>query len=125
MLSPAGSTGKDESGIEAVGAVVDPLPQGLAIGTLEGGLQKLAVLEGHHPPAHGLEELIDLPEQAVRDDGVEALAVVIDHPPEIANVMLPAFQQSFIDVALVQFRIAHERYHAAGLAPLRQQALQV
>ena len=37
---------------------------------------------------------------------IEALAVVVDDPPQIADVVLPAFQQRLVDVAFVEFGIA-------------------
>src|SRR3546814_2327202 len=58
---------------------------------------------------------IYLAEQAVANDGVQALAVVVDHPPDVADVVLPAFQKGLVDVALVQFRVADKRDHAALL----------
>src|SRR3546814_5483054 len=64
-------------------------------------------------PAHGLEQPVDLPEQAVSDDRVQALTVVVDHPPDVADVVLPALQKRLVDVALVQLRVADKRDHTA------------
>ena len=47
---------------------------------------------------------------------VEALAIIVDDPPGIAQAMLPAFLQAFIDIAFVKLRVAHQRHHAAGRA---------
>ena len=52
-------------------------------------------------------------EQPVADDRVEALAVVVDHPPAVAEVVLPAFEQRLVDVALVELGVADQRDHAA------------
>ena len=52
-------------------------------------------------------------EQRVGNDGIKALAVVVDHPPAIAKVVLPALQQAFEDVALVELGIAEQCDHAA------------
>jgi hypothetical protein len=89
MLAPAAAALEDEGGIERVGAVVDPLPQRRAVGAPEGRLQPLAVFQRDHAPADRLELALDAREQAVRDDGVEALAVVVDDPPAVADVVLP------------------------------------
>src|SRR6185312_3444854 len=44
---------------------------------------------------------------------VEALAVVVDDPPGIAQVVFPPLEQALIDVALVELGVADERHHAA------------
>ena len=63
-----------------------------------------------------------LHEQAVRHHRVEALAVVVDHPPAVLEAVLPVFEQRLVDVALVDLGIAHQRDHAplgpVGLQPL-------
>ena len=115
-LAPAGAALVDQRRVERVGAVVDPLPQMLAVGLREGGLQQLAVLQGDDAPADQLEHLVDAAEQPVVDDAVEALAVVVDHPPQIPHVVLPAFEQRLEDVALVELGVADQRHHAARRA---------
>ena len=79
----------------------------------KGGLQPAAVLDGDDVPAHVAEQALDAAEQPVGHDGIEALAVVIDDPPEIADVVLPALQQRLVDVALVELRVAGDRDVAA------------
>src|SRR5262249_21605815 len=116
MVAPAGPALVDEGGIERVGAGIDPLAQMLAVRAREGGFQALAVFERDDAPAHHAEERVDAVEQPVADDGVEALAVIVDHPPEIANVMLPAFEQRLEDIAFVELGIADQGDHAAGRA---------
>ena len=56
------------------------------------------------------------------DHRVEALAVVVDDPPGVAEAVLPAFEQRLEDVALVHLGVADQRDHAA-LRPLRRPAL--
>ena len=121
-LAPARAALEDQRRVERVGAVVDPLPQMLAVGLGEGRLQELAVLQGDDAPADQLEHLADAAEQPVVDDAVEALAVVVDHPPEVPHVVLPAFEQRLEDVALVELGVADERHHAAGRALCRRPA---
>ena len=115
---------KHQRRVERVGAVVDPLPQMLAVGLGEGGLQQLAVLQRHDAPADQLEHLADAAEQPVVDDAVEALAVVVDHPPQVPDVVLPAFEQRLEDVALVELGVADQRHHAAGRPIGRRELLQ-
>jgi hypothetical protein len=98
--------------VEHVRAVVDPAPQVLAAGLGEGTLQELAVLDEHHLPAKVLEQAGHLHEQAVGHHRVEALAVVVNHPPAVVDPVLPVLQQRLVDVALVQLGIAHQRHHA-------------
>ena len=113
-LAPARAAHVDQRRVERVGAVVDPLPQMLAVGLGEGCFQKLAVLQGDDAPADQLEHLADAAEQAVVDHAVEALAIVVDHPPQVPHVVLPAFEQRLEDVALVELGVADQRHHAAG-----------
>ena len=110
--------------VEHVGAVVDPLLETLAAGLGEGPLQQLAVLDEHYLPAEVLEQRRHLHEQAVRDHGIEALAVVVDDPPAVLEAVLPVFEQRLVHVAFVDLGIAHDADHAA-LAPIRAPALGV
>ena len=124
MRAPRGPALEAQGGVEVVRAGVDPVPQGLAAGPGERRLQLLAVFDGHHLPADGGEELLDLGEQQLRHDPVQALAVVVDHPPEIADVVLPALEQGLVDVALVELGVADDRDHAPGRLAGRAQAVQ-
>src|SRR5262249_21358607 len=51
--------------------------------------------------------------KALADHRVEALAVVIDDPPAIAQALLPAFEDRLEDVAFVELGVADEGDHAA------------
>ena len=121
-LAPGRAALEDQRRVERVGAVVDPVPQVLAAGLGERRLQQLAVLQRDDPPADQLEHLVDAAEQPVVHDAVEALAVVVDHPPEVPDVVLPAFEQRLEDVALVELGVADQRDHAAGRAIGRRRA---
>ena len=107
-LAPRGAALEGQRGIEAVGAVVDPAAQILPALAREGGFQSAAELDGDAVPAHVAEQPLDAAEQPVRHHAVEALAVIVDHPPQIADIVLPAFQQGFVDVALVEFGVARD-----------------
>ena len=115
---------EDERRVEHVGAVVDPLLEALSAGLGERALQQLAVLDEDDLPAEVLEQAGHLHEQAVGHHRVEALAVVVDHPPAVLQPVLPVFEQRLVDIALVDLGIAHERDHAA-LGPVRAPALGV
>ena len=123
-LAPGGAALEGERAVKLVGAVVDPLAERLPAGLGEGGLLAAAVLKDHHLPADGLEEVLDLLEQPVRDHTVEALAVIVDDPPEVADIVLPALQQRLEDIALVELGIAHDGDHAAGRAFLRRELVE-
>ena len=103
MRPPRGPALEAEGAVEVVRAGVDPVAQNFAAGALERRLQELAVLHRDHAPADRGEELLDLGEQALGDHPVEALPVVVDHPPDIADIVLPALEQGLEDVALDQF----------------------
>src|SRR5690349_7094523 len=53
-------------------------------------LKPLAVAQFDHPPSAAAENLVEPFEHAVRARRVEALAIVVDDPPEIADIMLRA-----------------------------------
>ena len=112
-LAPAGAALEHQRRVERVGAGVDPLAQMRAVGLREGGLQQLAVFQRDDPPADQLEHLRDPAEQPVVHHAVEALAIVVDHPPQVPDVVLPAFEQRLEDVALVEFGVADQRHHAS------------
>ena len=112
-FAPRATTFESQRGIERVGTLIDPSSERLAARPLKGGLQLFAILERNHVPAHRLEQAFDGPEQAVRDRVVEALPVVVDHPPDITYVVFPTLQQCFEDIAFVQLRIPDYRDHAA------------
>ena len=114
MGAPRRPALKGQRGIEVVRAGVDPLPEHLAAGLGKGGLELLAVLDRDDVPAHRAEELLDLGEQLLGHHPVQALPVVVDHPPEIADIVLPAFEQGLEDVALVELGVADDGDHPAG-----------
>ena len=113
VLTPRRAALEGECRIELVGAIVDPLAERLARRPLKGLLQALAVFQGNDVPADGDEEVFDLIEQMIIDYAVQALPVIVDHPPQIAHVVLPAFQQGLEDVAFVKLGVAHHRHHAS------------
>ncbi len=115
-LPEGGAALKAERGIEQVGAGVDPGAELVAAGFAERRLHGLAVLQDDDVPAEIAEHGLELFPQALGHDGVEALAVVVDDPPGIAQALLPALDQGFVDVAFVHFGVADEGDHAALLA---------
>ena len=120
-LAPAGAALEGQRRVEVVRTVVDPLAQRRAIGLGERRLQQLAVLERDDLPADRAEEVLDLGEQALGYDAIEALAVVVDHPPDVADVVLPALEQRLEHVAFVELGVADERDHAPFGLVRRQQ----
>ena len=103
-----------------VGALVDPALDRLAPGPGEGLALQPAVLERDHAPSAARENLVEILEHAVGRGRVEALAVIVDDPPAIADVVLVALDQALVDIALVQFGIADQRHEppAVGLGHL-------
>jgi len=107
-LAPGRAALKGERGIDGIRAFIQPMPQAGAARLGERLLQPLAVAQGNDPPAHIAEQPLEPAEEPVWHDGIQALAVTIHHPPDIADIVLPAFQQGFVDIALVQLRIARD-----------------
>ena len=122
MRPPGGTALEGQGRVEVVRAAVDPVPKHLAARPRKGRLELLAVLDRDDGPADGTEELLDLGEQLLRHDPVEALTVVVDHPPEVADVVLPALEQGLVDVALVELGVADDGDHAALGALLGHEA---
>ena len=125
LLAPAAPALEHQGRIERVGTIVDPAPQRFAIRPRERRLQLLAVFQRDHAPADRLELALDAHEQPVRHHRVEALAVVVDDPPAIPDVLFPAFDQRFVDVAFVQLRVADDGDHAARTQVFGQPAFQL
>ena len=117
-----------EGRVGRVRAVVDPLAQGAAPPPRERRLEAVAVLQGDDPPLHRLEDGVEAVEEPVGDDGVEALPVVVDDPPDVGDVVLPRLQQGLEDVPLVELGVAGYRDHpprrpVVGREPPRPQEL--
>ena len=102
--------------IFSVGAAVDPVRQRMAAGALEHFALQFAVLECQHAPATGLENIVEAPEHPVRRGAVQRLAVEVDNPPAIANIVLVALDQALVDIALIKLGIAHQRDHPARIS---------
>src|SRR5919204_68881 len=88
--APGGAALEHERGVELVRAIIDPLAQALAARLAERLLQQRAVFENDHVPAEGLKQRLEARPQALADHRVEALAVVGDGPPAIAEGLLPS-----------------------------------
>jgi|GEM_PF-3753607 len=114
LLAPGVTTLEGQSGKQVVVAFIEPVEDRFAAGTMAQGLQLLAVFHGDDAPAHILEGRDQLVGERGGDHRIQALAVIVDDPPGIAEVMLPAFDQGLIDIALVELGIAGQRHHAAG-----------
>ena len=112
-LAPRRAALERERRIELVRAVVDPGAQRFAARLLERGLLQRAVLDDDDVPAERLEQRLVARPQAFADHRVEALAVVVDDPPAIAQALLPAFEHRLEDIAFVHLGVADQRHHAA------------
>ena len=100
-----------ERRVQRIRTRVDPLPKRLAPRTRERLLQLLAVLDGDDVPSHAREQAVEPAEQPIADHRIEALAVVVDHPPQVAHVVLPPFEERLVDVALIELRVPDHRHH--------------
>ncbi len=124
-LAPALAAFVGQRRVVAVGAIVDPLAQRVAAGLGESRMQQLAVFQRHDAPIHALEHAIETAVQAVGDDVVQALAVVVDHPPQVPDLVLPALEHRLEHVAFVELGVAHQGYHAARRRIRGRQLLRV
>jgi hypothetical protein len=118
-FSPGRAPLKGERRVELVRRAVDPGAQFFAARLLEGDLLQRAVFQRHHVPAEGGKNRLEAGIKALADDGIEALAVVVDDPPGVAQALLPAFKERLENVAFVHLGVADERDHAAFRPLLR------
>ena len=123
--APGGTALEGQSGVEAVRAIINPAAQLIAIWPRKGRFQPAAIFERDDIPAHVAEQAFDPAKKPVWHNGIERLAVVIHHPPDIADIVLPAFQQGFVDIALIQFGIAHHGHMPAWRNTLGRHAVQM
>ena len=112
-LAPRRAALEHQRRIELVRAAVDPVAQRLAARLGESRFLQRAVFEDHDIPAEGAEQRLEALPQAFAHDGVEALAVIVDDPPAIAQALLPAFEHRLEHVAFVELGVADQRHHAA------------
>ncbi|TPW08102.1 MAG: hypothetical protein FD124_633 [Alphaproteobacteria bacterium] len=116
-FAPRCAAFKAQRGVEIVRARIDPFAKLSAARRLERIAQAPAVFQRFHTPARCGEDIVETVEHPVRRHRVEGLAVVVDDPPDVAQVVLARLDQRFIDIAFVQFRVAHRRdetAHALG-----------
>ena len=92
VLAPRGPSLHYQRRVQGVRACVDPLAERLAPRAPERLAQLRAVLDGDDIPSHAREQAVEAAEQPVADHRVEALAVVVDDPPQIAHIVFPAFR---------------------------------
>ena len=115
-----------EGRVELVGACLDPGTQPFATGFAEGGLLQAAVTQHDHVPAEVAEDGLEPGPQSLAYHRVQALAVVVHHPPGVAQPVLPALQERLEDVALVHLGIADQGNHLAFRpSPVPAPAMQV
>jgi hypothetical protein len=77
--------------------------------------QLLAVAQLDHTPAAASEDLIEPLEHSIGARRIEALAIVVDDPPQVADVVLRALDDRFVDIALVELGITDQRDEAAAI----------
>src|SRR5690606_22412871 len=91
-LAPGSTALEGQRRIELVRAGVDPLAQLLASELGKGRLLQLAVLENDDVPTEIAEDRLEARPQALAHHRIEALAVVVNHPPRVTQAVLPALQ---------------------------------
>src|SRR3546814_19430757 len=66
------------------------------------------VLEGNHAPSAGRKNIVEAAEHAVRRRCIQGLAIIVDDPPAIADIVLVSLNQALVDIALIELSVAHE-----------------
>ena len=121
-LAPGRAALEHQRRIKLVRAVIDPLPQHFAARLGKGGLLQRAVFENDNVPAEIAEQILVALPQTLAHHGVEALPVIVDDPPAIAQALLPAFEDRLENIALVELGVAEKRDHAP-FRPLQSPAM--
>ena len=111
MLAECRAALKAQRGIERVRAAIDPFAKRLAAGLGKRFAHQRAIFHDHHVPAEIAEHGLELLPQPLAHHRVEALAIVVDHPPGVAQAVLPPLRQRLENVALVHLGVADERDH--------------
>ena len=105
-LADMRAIGPAEALILHVRAFVDPLAQPVAMGLFKEGFLGGAIFQQDDMPALGFEELARLHRPPFRGDEVEALAVEVDDPPQLIQVIDARLAEGFGDVPLVDLGIS-------------------
>ena len=113
LFAPCRPALKCQRRIDVIWRVIEPFFQGLTARLGKGLMQFSAILNRDHVPADRPEEPANDAKQMGINHAIKALAVIINHPPNIADVMLPRIQKRLIDIAFIKFRIANQCDHAA------------
>src|SRR4029078_1090600 len=109
----------NERGKLGIRELLEPALEGRMLG--EHRLQLLAVANLDYAPAAAAKNLVEPLEHAVSAGRVEALAFVVDDPPQVLNVVLRALDDRFVDIAFVELGVADEGDEAAA-GPLARPA---
>src|SRR3546814_486495 len=84
-------------------------------------------LEGNHAPSAGRKKIVEAAEHAVRRRCIQGLAIIVDDPPAIADIVLVSLNQALVDIALIELSVAHECDHAASFriaeVPMRDEII--
>ncbi len=108
LFAPGRAAFISERRVQVVSRGLDPATQCRAARAGKGFALTCPVFQGHHFPACGLEDVVEPVEHALMRGRIEALAVIVDNPPGVADIVLVTLDQGFIDIALVQLRVAHK-----------------
>src|SRR6185437_2159335 len=119
MLAERRAALEAERGIERVRAIVDPAAERLAACFRKGLPHQLSVVYYADCPTGIAKHGLELFPKTFANHGIEALAIVVDHPPGVAQAVLPAFGERFEDVALVHLGVTDKRDHPPLAAVLR------
>src|SRR5947209_2016515 len=91
-----------------IATVVNPLPQPVTMWTLKEGALLAAVFEPQHLPTLGLEQARDLLHLSLWRDVIQALAIDIHNPPQIAQAIRTRLSQGFWDIALIDLGVTNQ-----------------
>ncbi len=109
--APRGAALEDEARIFRIGTGIDPFAKRLAARLRESSLKQPSVFQDDHLPTERAEDVDETGVEPLAHDRVEALPVVVDDPPSIAEPLLPPLKERLEDIALVELRVADERDH--------------
>ena len=112
-LAPSRATLEGQRGIQLVRARSIQSRSRSPPGSANAACCRSAVFQNDDVPAEVAEDRLEACPQALRDNRVQALAVVVDDPPAVSKAVFPTFEKGLKNVALIHLGVADKGDHTA------------
>src|SRR5690606_16737733 len=95
--------------------MIYPLTQFFTTRLFKCGPLQCAVFYTDYIPAKRIKNFLNTCKEPFPHNAIKRLAIIINNPPAVAQVIFPAFLQGFINITFVKLRITDKSNHAAGI----------